>query len=81
MNADMLFAATVGVAVLGCIAIACVGYGAHALWHWITHRPAAPTCRHDVQSNARWTQDGWVTVCLVCREWLYHGDDYEGGPK
>ena len=38
-------------------------------------------CRHDVQSRPRWTQDGWVTVCFVCRQWIYRGDDYDAGPE
>lgn len=42
--------------------------------------PPRSGCIHELQSSPRWTQDGWVTVCLMCREWIYRGDDYDNPP-
>lgn len=40
------------------------------------HRCACGSkCDHALQTPKRWTQDGWVSICLICREWTYHGDD------
>lgn len=43
-------------------------------------RPPETGCKHHVTSDWRWSQDGWVKVCLVCREWIYGGEDYEDMP-
>lgn len=42
------------------------------------HKRKCECCPHptDDRAKARWTQDGWVEVCLVCGEWIYLGDDY-----
>ena len=80
MSADATFFAVIAVVLIGCAAVFCIGYAAHALWNWIKRDRPPPACPHHVQSGYRWTQDGWVSVCLVCREWLYGGEDYEGGP-
>lgn len=39
-----------------------------------------PMCRH-AYGPTTWTQDGWVKVCKFCRDWVYLGDDYDGGPR
>lgn len=28
----------------------------------------------------RWSQDGWVRQCKICKAIQYGGDDYDGGP-
>ncbi len=28
----------------------------------------------------RWSQDGWVRQCKICKAVQYGGDDYDGGP-
>ena len=79
----LMFVAVIVLCVLFVGLIFGIGYLAHALWdrfcRWGDTLNDAGCC-HSVQSDSRWTQDGWVTVCLQCREWLYHGDDYEARP-
>lgn len=57
-----------------CLAIFGIGYLAHAAWDRLRSRPPKPGCRHEVTSDIRWTEEGWVSVCLLCRAWIYHGD-------
>ncbi len=42
-------------------------------------RPEDNPCQHHLQTPQRWTQDGWVSTCISCKEWIYHGDDYDAG--
>lgn len=65
--------------VLGiCGGIFAIGYLAHELWNavigWLVQPSRDQGCKHEVTSDIRWTEDGWVSVCLVCREWIYYGD-------
>lgn len=69
---------TLKIIVLAAGAIAC--FAIILIIAWRMRRDDPWCCGHEVQSNLRWTQDGWVTVCLICRDWIYHGDDYENPP-
>ena len=75
MNIDGLTMIGIGVVLFVIAAAAFFAFG------WRT-RKQVEKCRHEVTSDIRWTEEGWVSVCLVCRDWLYHGDDqYPTVPK
>lgn len=35
-----------------------------------------PDCHHIFPSQ-RWSQDGWISVCPLCRATAYYGDDWD----
>ena len=70
---DLVIIAGVFLMLLGVAGLVfAAGYFGHALWDRVIDTD--PPCKHEVTSDMRWTQDGWVKVCLVCRDWLYFGD-------
>lgn len=41
---------------------------------WRDQVELPPTCGHPRQTDVHWTQDGYVSMCKVCKRPVYHGD-------
>ena len=44
---------------------------------WRDQVPLPPVCHHPVQTERRWTQDGYVSRCRMCNRIQFHGDEHE----
>lgn len=41
---------------------------------WRDQVPVPPACDHHYQSDVHWSENGYVSMCKMCRKVVYHGD-------
>jgi len=57
-----------------------VGNEIRRKWHYRGFERRRKATNHG-WGQWRWSQDGWVRNCKLCRLTQYGGDDYNGGPN